>query len=80
MFGALQGGIMLTAITLSVQGMTCGHCVKTVETSVGELPGVKTVTVDLKGARATVGFDPSMIEPEAIVERLSEEGYQASVV
>lgn len=71
---------MLTAITLSVQGMTCGHCVKAVETSVGGIPGVKTVQVDLKNARATVGFDPAMTEPEAIIERIDEEGYQASVL
>jgi copper chaperone len=27
--------------TLKVEGMSCGHCVKAVESSVGELAGVK---------------------------------------
>ena len=28
-------------VTLNVQGMSCGHCVKAVEGSVGELKGVE---------------------------------------
>lgn len=67
-------------ITLSVQGMTCGHCVKAVESSVGEIAGVQSVKVDLKGARAEIGFDPTLATPQAIIARLDEEGYKASVL
>lgn len=45
-------------VSLSVQGMTCGHCVKAIATSLGDMAGVQSVKVDLKGASAEVGFDP----------------------
>lgn len=38
-------------VILNVNGMTCGHCVKAVETSVGALAGVQEVKVDLAEKR-----------------------------
>ena len=35
-------------VTLNVEGMSCGHCVKAVERSVGGFNGVATVKVTLK--------------------------------
>ncbi len=70
----------MQSIKLSVQGMTCGHCVKAVETSVGEIAGVKSVKVDLKAARAEIDFDPTRATTQAIIQRLDEEGYKASVL
>ena len=35
-------------VTLNVEGMSCGHCVKAVESSVGDLNGVSSVKVDLE--------------------------------
>ncbi len=33
-------------LTLNVQGMSCGHCVSAIETSVGKLAGVSQVNVN----------------------------------
>ncbi len=38
----------MTKDILTVEGMSCGHCVKAVEDSVGKLSGVKEVKVHLK--------------------------------
>ena len=35
-------------VTLNVNGMSCGHCVKSVEGSVGALEGVEQVKVHLE--------------------------------
>jgi copper chaperone len=43
---------------LRVNGMSCQHCVKAVETAVGALPGVSGVSVDLAAKTATVEYDP----------------------
>ncbi|MEH7467989.1 copper ion binding protein, partial [Priestia megaterium] len=51
-------------VTLSVQGMSCGHCVKAVEGGLGELNGVKSVEVSLEDAKVTVAFDPSQVTVE----------------
>ena len=36
---------MVNQVTLNVQGMSCGHCVSSVENSVGKLDGVNEVKV-----------------------------------
>ena len=33
--------IVIQNVTLKVEGMSCGHCVKEVETGVGELNGIE---------------------------------------
>lgn len=62
-------------VTLNVQGMSCGHCVKAVETSVGALAGVQEVKVDLAEAKVTVAFDESAVTVDQIKETIDEQGY-----
>ncbi|MCW3767252.1 MULTISPECIES: heavy-metal-associated domain-containing protein [Paenarthrobacter] len=35
------------AVEFAVEGLTCGHCVQTVETAVSSLDGVESATVEL---------------------------------
>ncbi|WP_274307178.1 copper chaperone CopZ [Solibacillus daqui] len=62
-------------VTLNVQGMSCGHCVKAVETSVGALAGVQEVKVDLADAKVIVAFDESSVTVDQIKETIDEQGY-----
>ncbi|MFD0048176.1 copper chaperone CopZ [Actinomycetes bacterium NPDC127524] len=61
--------------TLNVKGMTCGHCVKAVEGSVGELSGVSSVTVHLKEEKVDVEFNPSEVSLSEIKETIDDQGY-----
>ncbi|KEF33940.1 MULTISPECIES: CopZ family metallochaperone [Deinococcus] len=65
---------MTTELTIS--GMSCGHCVKAVETALRGVPGVQDVRVDLAAGRATVEGQAS---PEALMAAVKEEGYGAAV-
>jgi len=48
---------------LTVEGMSCEHCVAAVTTEVGAVPGVAGVSVDLEAGTVTVaGGDRSAIE------------------
>ncbi|WP_163102444.1 copper chaperone CopZ [Peribacillus alkalitolerans] len=60
---------------LSVQGMSCGHCVKAIEGSVGKLDGVKTVEVNLGEAKVNVEFDAAVVTLETIKETIDDQGY-----
>ncbi|PKH10342.1 copper chaperone CopZ [Planomicrobium sp. MB-3u-38] len=60
---------------LKVQGMSCGHCVSAVETGVGELEGVSSVTVDLKKGEVAVDYDTGKISLNEIQEAIEEQGY-----
>ncbi len=44
----------MAVIELTVQGMTCDHCVRAVQAGVGAVPGVESVTVDLATGRVAV--------------------------
>lgn len=61
--------------TLNVEGMSCSHCENAVKKSVGALSGVDSVSVDLKGGKVTVGFDPQMVDLKAIKDAIEDQGY-----
>lgn len=61
--------------TYWVNGMTCEHCVRAVQTEVGLIEGVRSVTVSLLNGTVTVGS----IHPlplSAIREAIDEAGYE----
>lgn len=62
-------------VTLNVQGMSCGHCVKAVEGSVGALSGVSSVKVDLKAATVDVEYNAQEVTIDKIKETIDDQGY-----
>ncbi|MEH7302733.1 copper chaperone CopZ [Neobacillus drentensis] len=62
-------------VTLNVSGMSCGHCVKAVEGSVGGLQGVKKVAVQLDKGQVDVEFDSSVVTLSTIKETIDDQGY-----
>ncbi|ETT40454.1 CopZ [Paenibacillus sp. FSL R5-808] len=60
-------------MTLEVEGMSCQHCVNTIEGALKEI-GVKG-KVDLKNNTVDVSFDESHIKIEQIKETIEEQGY-----
>ncbi|MCH1624405.1 copper chaperone CopZ [Fredinandcohnia quinoae] len=65
----------MQTVTLNVQGMSCGHCVKAVEGSVGELEGVNQVNVKLDEALVEVAFNESKVSLDKIKETIEDQGY-----
>jgi copper chaperone len=63
-------------VTLNVEGMSCGHCVKAVEGSVGALNGVSTVKVDLENKKVDVEFNQDEVTVEVIKETIDDQGYE----
>lgn len=63
-------------VTLNVQGMSCGHCVKAVEGSVGALSGVSSVKVDLKAATVDVEYNAQEVTLDKIKETIDDQGYE----
>ncbi|HIS29147.1 MAG TPA: copper chaperone CopZ [Candidatus Avamphibacillus intestinigallinarum] len=61
--------------TLKVQGMSCGHCVNSIESNVGELDGVQSVQVHLDKGTVDVAFDSNTIQLEKIADEIEEQGY-----
>lgn len=61
--------------TLHVQGMSCGHCVKAVEGSVGKLEGVQSVKVHLEENQVDVAYDKEKVTLDQIKETIDDQGY-----
>ena len=60
--------------TYSVNGMTCDHCVRAVTTELVQLPGVRSVGVDLASGAVTVASD-GPLDVESVREAIDEAGY-----
>ena len=63
-------------VTLKVQGMSCGHCVSSVEGAVKKLGG--SAKVDLASGLVTVEFDESKTSLDAIKESIEDQGYEVA--
>lgn len=66
-----------TTTTVSVSGMTCGHCVSAVSEELEALAGVEEVNVELNaGGISTVTITSSKdLSPSEIGEAVAEAGY-----
>ncbi|MCK1982031.1 MULTISPECIES: copper chaperone CopZ [Peribacillus] len=62
-------------IILTVKGMSCGHCINSIEGNVGELSGVTTVKVNLDSGTVSVVFNPNEVSIDKIKETIDDQGY-----
>ncbi|SFG96343.1 Copper chaperone CopZ [Halopelagius inordinatus] len=61
--------------TITVEGMTCGHCEQTVEEALQEVSGVTDATADRETEQASVDGDVNVTE---LVQAVEDAGYTAS--
>lgn len=66
----------MNSIELSVQGMSCGACVKHVTQALMPLTGVTAVEVDLPAGRVRVSGAPDIAQ---LLTTLDEAGYPAQL-
>ncbi|GBG05973.1 MULTISPECIES: copper ion binding protein [Paenibacillus] len=60
-------------ITLNVQGMSCQHCVNSIEGALKEIGA--SGKVNLKGESVDVSFDEQKVSLDRIKEVIEEQGY-----
>lgn len=70
---------MSQTVTLHITGMTCEHCVHSVEKALRSAPGVESAKVSLRENRATVTF-VSPVSAEALVRNVEQAGYGAQLI
>ena len=64
-----------TTTTITVQGMTCGHCVAAVTSEVTKLEGVTGVEVDLATVNVAIASDGPLSDAE-VRAAIDEAGYE----
>ena len=65
-------------LRLQVSGMSCASCVASIETAVGGLPGVASVTVNLATGTVLVGYRSGLTTPAQIKRTIRDLGYEAA--
>jgi copper chaperone CopZ len=65
-------------LNLSVRGMTCANCARSVERKLLGVPGVTNASVSLEAASATVEYDTELVKPEMFAKAVRELGYEAT--
>ncbi|WP_072385806.1 heavy metal translocating P-type ATPase [Hyphomicrobium sp. CS1BSMeth3] len=65
------------ALTLVVEGMHCGNCMRKVERTLQAVPGVVAARVNLSNGRAHVTAAPAGADLDALVEALRGVGFKA---
>ena len=63
----------MESLHLTIEGMTCSHCVRAVEGRLKKTPGVEVE--DVKVGSADVRYDPARTNVEEIAEAIADEGY-----
>jgi Cu+-exporting ATPase len=63
-------------VTIKVGGMMCATCVETIETSLKELPGIVTATVNLGTEKAYITYNPSLTSIDDMKKAIEDAGYQ----
>ena len=68
---------MKDTLTLSIEGMHCGACVRRVTGALQGVPGVQLGLVEVGSAQ--LAYDPEEATPEEIAAAVNRIGFQASV-
>ncbi|BCA79894.1 heavy metal translocating P-type ATPase [Desulfuromonas sp. AOP6] len=73
---SLQSGeVSPGKISFSVQGMHCAACSQTIEKKLAQLEGVRSARVNFAREKATVDFDPALLDQQGIFEAVRRAGY-----
>lgn len=67
----------MKTITLNIEGMHCGGCVKSVTRVLTELDGVQSAVVQLEG-KANITFDENRVSVAQLIEVIEDAGFDAT--
>ncbi len=62
-------------VTLSVPDISCEHCVHTINTALGTLEGVESVSTDIPTKTVHLRYDPAQLSLETVETTLDVAGY-----
>jgi copper chaperone len=63
-------------LTLTVKGMTCMGCVRSVKAVLEPLAGVAKVDIALDGGLVVIAFDPAQVQAAQLKAAINDAGYE----
>jgi P-type Cu+ transporter len=71
--------VVTNKIELDITGMTCAACSTRIEKGLNKMDGVLMANVNLALEKATVEYNPSLLAPKDMIQKVDKLGYGASV-
>jgi len=69
----------METLTLNIDGMSCGGCVKSVTRILADIDGVAKAEVSLENKNAVIEFDPAKTNAAALIDAVEDGGYDAAL-
>ncbi|MDR1797703.1 MAG: cation transporter [Clostridiales Family XIII bacterium] len=63
---------------ITIEGMSCEHCVAAVTGAIAALPGTSGIAVDLAGGSAEFDYDPAQASVGEAVGAIEDQGFDAA--
>jgi len=63
-------------ITLTVKGMTCMGCVRSVKNVLEPIPGVSSVDIALETGQVAIDYDPAVADADQFKAAIRDAGYE----
>jgi Cu2+-exporting ATPase len=79
--GARTGAAPTPAVmTLAIENMHCGGCLRSVERAVLKVPGVETARASLSAQRVSIAYDPALAGAGEFIDALKGAGFAAAPI
>ncbi|MDA3898938.1 MAG: heavy metal translocating P-type ATPase [Spirochaetes bacterium] len=62
-------------VTISIGGMSCTSCAKTIESALLQMDGVNVASINFATERLSIEYDPSLVRLKQIKQRILDNGY-----
>lgn len=72
-------GVLKQRLDMDIRGMTCAACAARIEKGLSRLGGIESAQVNLATETGRVIYQPGIIEPDDIFDKVRKLGYEASV-
>ena len=69
----------MQTVTLNIDGMTCGGCVKSVTRLLEGVEGGEKAEVSLENKNAVITFDESKTDADALIDAVEDGGYNVAL-
>ena len=64
---------------VSIEGMTCNSCVRSIEGRISDVDGVVEIKVSLEEKVGRICYSPARVSPEALRDAIDDMGFEASL-
>lgn len=66
----------MSTTLFDVPSISCGHCKSSIEGALRPAHGVESADVDIEAKTVTVSYDPELVEREALIALIEQQGYE----